>query len=99
MAFIDADEFIIIKDGTADLPTLLQDYWKFGGLGVFWVVFGSSGHINRPAAGALGSYYMCGIGSASVHCTLCAQGAHFRTGRLHSCHLQSRFDKTEGITA
>ena len=57
MAFIDSDEFFVIRDGTANLPTLLQDYVKYGGLGVFWVVFGSSGHIKRPAHGLMGSYY------------------------------------------
>lgn len=56
MAFVDADEFFIIKDGTADLPTLMADYTRAGGLGVSWVVFGSSGQIKRPTGGALGSY-------------------------------------------
>jgi hypothetical protein len=26
MAFIDTDEFLIIRDGTSDMPTLLRDY-------------------------------------------------------------------------
>lgn len=60
MVYIDADEFLVIKDGTPNLPTLLQDYIKYGGLGVFWVVFGSSGHVKRPENGALGSYYRSG---------------------------------------
>jgi hypothetical protein len=26
MAFIDTDEFLVIRDGTPDMPTLLRDY-------------------------------------------------------------------------
>ena len=38
MAFTDADEFLVIKDGTADLPALLRDYEGFGGLAIIWQV-------------------------------------------------------------
>ena len=38
MAFIDADEFFVIKDGTPSLPALLRDYEDFGGLAVNWQV-------------------------------------------------------------
>lgn len=38
MAFIDADEFFVIKDGTPDLPVLLREYEDFGGLAVNWQV-------------------------------------------------------------
>ena len=43
-AFIDADEFLVINDDTADLPTLLRDYEQHGGLAVSMLLFGSSGH-------------------------------------------------------
>lgn len=59
MAFVDADEFLVIRDGTPDLPALLRDYTDSAALGVFWVVFGSSGHLTAPEHGALGSYYRC----------------------------------------
>ena len=38
MAFIDADEFFVIKDGTPGLPALLREYEDFGGLAVNWQV-------------------------------------------------------------
>lgn len=59
MAFVDADEFLVIRDGTLGLPALLRDYTGSAALGVFWVVFGSSGHLKAPDHGALGSYYRC----------------------------------------
>lgn len=43
MALIDLDEFLVIRDATPDLPTLLHDYESAGALVVNWVVFGSSG--------------------------------------------------------
>ena len=38
MAFIDADEFFVIKDGTPSLPALLREYEDFGSLAVNWQV-------------------------------------------------------------
>jgi hypothetical protein len=43
IGFIDTDEFLVPKI-RADLPSLLEGYEKFGGLGVFWNCFGSNGH-------------------------------------------------------
>ncbi|EFN56032.1 hypothetical protein CHLNCDRAFT_145470 [Chlorella variabilis] len=44
MAFIDSDEFLVITDGTPDLPTLLEQYRRYGGLVANWRILGSSGH-------------------------------------------------------
>lgn len=57
--FIDTDEFIILKKGIPDIPTLLKDYEDVAGLAISWRVFGSDGHEKRPAAGALQSYTNC----------------------------------------
>lgn len=43
MAFIDVDEFLMLRDGTPDMPALLRDYEQYGGLAVNWIMFGSSG--------------------------------------------------------
>lgn len=43
MGFTDTDEFICPKTGQ-DLPAFLKGYEQFGGLGIFWACFGSSGH-------------------------------------------------------
>lgn len=42
MGFIDADEFVVLTDGTPDLPTLLRDYEAHGALALNWRMFGSS---------------------------------------------------------
>ncbi|KAK9807050.1 hypothetical protein WJX72_012053 [[Myrmecia] bisecta] len=59
MAFIDADEFIILKAGQPSLPHLLAAYEDVGGLAINWVLFGSSGHKQRPQGGVLESYTKC----------------------------------------
>jgi hypothetical protein len=41
-AFIDVDEFLVIMDGSPDLPSLLREYEGCGGLAVNWRMFGSS---------------------------------------------------------
>lgn len=47
IGFIDTDEFVVPKT-TTQLPQLLKQYEAFGGLGINWIVFGSSGHKTRP---------------------------------------------------
>lgn len=47
MAFIDADEFLVPKTITGNLPDFLKDYEDYGGLGVNWLLFGSNGHIDK----------------------------------------------------
>ncbi|GAB4813551.1 hypothetical protein N2152v2_000597 [Parachlorella kessleri] len=59
MAFIDVDEFLILRDGTPDMPSLLKDYEQYGGLVVNWVMFGSSGLKERPKTNTLSSYWKC----------------------------------------
>ncbi|PSC75466.1 hypothetical protein C2E20_1036 [Micractinium conductrix] len=58
MSFTDADEFLVLTDGTPDLPTLLRDYESYGGLGANWKIFGSSGHLTRQPF-ALRAYTRC----------------------------------------
>lgn len=55
IAFIDADEFLIPKKHK-DVRMLLAEYEDFGGLGVHWVEFGSSGHLKRPSGSQLSSF-------------------------------------------
>ena len=50
MGFIDVDEFLVIKDrSVTDLPTLLKRFEGKGGVAVNWRLFGSSGHLQKPA--------------------------------------------------
>ncbi len=55
IAFIDADEFLIPKEYD-DIRLTLTDYEQYGGLGVHWVEFGSSGHLGRPSPSQLLNY-------------------------------------------
>ena len=47
IARIDVDEFIVLKKHE-NINDLLEEYKNFGGLGINWRVFGTSGHINKP---------------------------------------------------
>tara|TARA_R110000824_G_scaffold373665_1_gene564064 strand:+ start:116 stop:916 length:801 start_codon:yes stop_codon:yes gene_type:complete len=47
IGFIDTDEFIVIKNGITDIKKFLVPYEKYGGLGIQWKCFGSSGHLER----------------------------------------------------
>jgi hypothetical protein len=75
MAFIDTDEFLVLRDGTPDLPTLLNDYMGHGGLVVNWQVFGSGGLKVRPKRGACwhqlsATWAAVQQGNGAVHCNL-----------------------------
>lgn len=45
IGFIDTDEFIVIKNGYTNIKDFLKPYEKYGGLGINWKCFGSSGHL------------------------------------------------------
>lgn len=53
------DEFFVIKDGTPDAATLLQDFEGQAGLAINWLTFGSSGRQTRPRGGVLQNYVAC----------------------------------------
>ncbi|MBS7563481.1 glycosyltransferase family 2 protein [Mucilaginibacter sp. Bleaf8] len=55
-AFIDTDEFIVPKSTKGDLPLFLKDYERYGGLGINWLIFGSSGLINKTNQSQLSSF-------------------------------------------
>lgn len=55
IGFIDLDEFLLPK-ATDDIRILLTDYEDYGGLGINWVMFSSSGHITRPPGFQLENY-------------------------------------------
>ena len=55
LAFIDIDEFVLPL-ARHDVRELLEDYEAFAGLAAHWMIFGSDGHLRRPATGVTGSY-------------------------------------------
>ncbi len=50
IAFIDADEFIVPKTLTGNLPEFLTAYEAYAALGVNWLEFGSNGHIEKTGS-------------------------------------------------
>lgn len=56
IAYIDVDEFIVPKNANHSLPEFLLDYEGYGGLGVNWLIFGSSGHTKRTHQPQLESF-------------------------------------------
>ncbi|GAB4813787.1 hypothetical protein N2152v2_000833 [Parachlorella kessleri] len=59
LGFVDADEYVMVMDGSADLPTVLRRYEGYGGLAINWRLFGSSGLLERPTRGVLQSFTAC----------------------------------------
>lgn len=59
IAFTDADEFIVVVDKTKRIPDVLKDYEKYGGVALNWMMFGSSGHVEKPPGGVIANYYKC----------------------------------------
>ncbi len=63
LAFLDIDEFLVplgaLEEG-GSVPDAMRDclsrYEAFAALAVSWLVFGSSGHLSRPAGGAVRHY-------------------------------------------
>lgn len=58
-AFIDADEYLVPREGS-DLRELLLFYGD-GGLAVNWRVFGSAGYDLRPQGLVIENYQRCGV--------------------------------------
>ena len=55
IAFIDIDEYIVLKNNKY-IHSLLLEYEEFGGLVVNWVMFSSNGHIKRPKGLAIENF-------------------------------------------
>lgn len=47
IGYIDVDEFLV-PTSNLSIIEILKEFEEFGGLGVNWVIYGSSGHIQRP---------------------------------------------------
>lgn len=55
IAFIDIDEFIVMKN-CPDIRLFLSEYAAFPGLSMHWDMFGSNGHISRPEGLVIENY-------------------------------------------
>jgi glycosyltransferase involved in cell wall biosynthesis len=56
LAFVDADEYLVLTGENKNITSLLKEYEQFGGLAVNWRVFGSSRHVARPNLPVLQAY-------------------------------------------
>lgn len=87
MAFIDLDEFVVPKSTKGNLREFLAQYEKFAGLGINWLVFGSSGlkaKTNRPQ---LESFVLRSEESLSInkHIKSIIQPRYVRSARNAHC--------------
>jgi hypothetical protein len=55
VGFLDADEFVVIKDGRS-IPEYLRSFGDVPGVALHWYYFGSNGHRTRPASGVIHGY-------------------------------------------
>jgi len=55
MMTCDVDEFLVLLKHK-DVKDLLVNYEKYGGLGIPWSMYGSSGHIKKPEGSVKNSY-------------------------------------------
>ncbi len=55
VGFLDADEFVVIRDGRS-IPEFLAGFRRAPGVSLHWVMFGSSGHRVRPAEPVITAY-------------------------------------------
>lgn len=59
LGFIDANEYIMIRNRTLDLPALLKGYETYGALAMSFVVFGTEGNKRRKKEGVLQAFQSC----------------------------------------
>ena len=55
VGFLDADEFVVIKDGRS-IPEYLKGFATAPGVALHWYYFGSNGHRTRPSTGVIEGY-------------------------------------------
>jgi hypothetical protein len=59
MSFVDSDEYIVVVEKDRTIPDVLKTYEKYGGLALNWMMFGTSGHVEKPAGGVIANYHRC----------------------------------------
>ncbi len=55
-AFIDPDEYIVIRNPPHQLDVFLKDYEEFGGVGLNWLIFGSNNLIDNPSGSQIKAF-------------------------------------------
>jgi hypothetical protein len=57
-AVLDADEFVVIRDGSS-IGDFLSRYNKYPAVALYWRYFGSNGHKKRPEGPVIAAYTAC----------------------------------------
>ncbi|MBQ3625631.1 MAG: glycosyltransferase family 92 protein, partial [Synergistaceae bacterium] len=90
MAFLDCDEFCFCRVPGKNLyefvDEFMSEYPNAGGIGVNWLIFGSSGHETKPEGGVLKNFVMCAEKdfSANLHIkTICDPAKVFSYNHPH----------------
>jgi hypothetical protein len=55
-AFIDCDEFIVVRTPPHKLPQFLANYDKYGGVGLNWLFFGTNNLIDNPSGSQINAF-------------------------------------------
>lgn len=55
VGFLDADEFVVVKDGRS-IGDFLSEYRRHPAVALHWRMFGSNGHATRPSAPVIAAY-------------------------------------------
>jgi hypothetical protein len=67
IGFVDPDEFIVpVKHNS--IPEILKEYEEYGGLGINWIVYGSSGHEKKPEGLTIENYTYRSNKNFSINC-------------------------------
>tara|TARA_R110000824_G_scaffold40401_2_gene121209 strand:+ start:2133 stop:2951 length:819 start_codon:yes stop_codon:yes gene_type:complete len=85
IAFLDVDEFLVMKDGNTDLKEFLKPYEEYGGLCVWWRNFGSSGHKKKQKS-VIESYTRCSRSLGAAYKTILNTKFGNLSSNVHWCN-------------
>lgn len=88
--FIDADEYLFLRNASDTVDSLLRDFEPYGGLVVNWRMFGSSGLQKHPPEGTLRGFTACAPPGhlQNTHIKSFVNLQHARVGEVHHFRYQ-----------
>lgn len=98
MAVIDADEFVVYK-GAGGLRGYLRDLAHENGIMMQWVIFGTSGHVLRPAGLVIENYTRCHSRSPDPNIKTICRPAAVAPVEISSPHRFAYRDGRPGVPA
>ncbi|GAB2705054.1 glycosyltransferase family 92 protein [Mucilaginibacter koreensis] len=67
IAFIDVDEYIVVKTLNGNIPDFLKNYEQYGALCINWLLFGSNGQNEKSSESQLSTYIRRSLKSLSFN--------------------------------